>query len=64
MGLRLPTFEELYQRWLCGMFMRRTLDEDVEREYRQLDRHKPKACVHGKTLLTCSICYFHGFYNE
>jgi hypothetical protein len=61
MGLVPLSFEQLYQRWLQGRFDRRTLDEDVEREYRQLERHQPKLCIHGKTRLTCSTCWFHNY---
>lgn len=54
-------FESEFQYW----FKRRqdvgyqpVLREDVEREYAQLGRHDKRLCPHGKTVLTCSDCYF------
>lgn len=52
-------FEAMFQNQLThGGLDAPAIDERVEREYRMLDRHKRRRCPHGRTLLTCTECYF------
>lgn len=41
-----------------GGFRLPTIDESMEREYRQRPPPPAKTCPHGKTMLTCTECYF------
>jgi hypothetical protein len=52
-----PQFESDFQWFMHGGF-NYVLDEDWERYYAQLNKHKPTRCMHGKTEMTCEICYF------
>lgn len=58
--LSLASFEDDFQAFMHGAYSR-PMNEEIERVYAQLDRSVPKHCVHGKTLLTCSECYFDGW---
>lgn len=52
----------LFERWYAafmqaGGFDRPAVREDLEREQRQHPKRPPEHCPHGKTKLTCAICY-------
>lgn len=51
-------FERAYQGFMAaGGFAQPCLSEDYERQRRQLATHKPAACPHGRTRLTCGECW-------
>lgn len=54
-------FDRAYRRWLCEGQETRPKGEEIERVYRQMTKHVPTICPHGKTILTCSECYFSGW---
>lgn len=52
-------FEAEFQWFMHGGYPR-VREEDWERYYAQHGKEKPKTCIHGKTVLTCHVCYFNG----
>lgn len=54
-------FYTAYWGWLFYGQETRPLNEAIERVYRRMQKHTPKACPHGKTALTCGDCYFSGW---
>ena len=54
-------FEAAYREWREGEWCEPVVNEEIERVYHQMPHHEPKHCKHGKTLLTCSECYFNGW---
>lgn len=57
----LTQFWDAYWNWLWKGAETRPVNEEIERVYRQMIRHTPKRCPHGKTALTCGDCYFDGW---
>lgn len=52
-------FELAYRLFMeRGGFDQPAVTERVEREYRELERHRAKICPHGKSKLRCTECYF------
>jgi hypothetical protein len=52
-------FEALYQQWLKRGIDQPAITESMERFVRTGGQtYAPTPCKHGKTLLTCNVCYF------
>jgi hypothetical protein len=53
-------FEKFYRAFMAaGGFSLPAIAEDWERDAREpREGHQPVKCPHGKTVLTCSDCYF------
>lgn len=54
-------FETDFQLFMRGVRSVHPMNEEIERVYWQRAKHVPEACKHGKTRLTCEICYLNGF---
>lgn len=60
MPLDLESFEDDFQAFMHGAYAR-PVNEDIERVYAQMERHRPQPCAHGRTRLTCAECNLDGW---
>jgi hypothetical protein len=56
-------FESAYQCFVeqGGLDEVKAISEEIERVYLGLNKPQKVICLHGKSILQCSICYFKEF---